>query len=549
MSKSVLRIVTAIIVFALAALSVGLALPSAASAAPRPVVIGVKPSGGPAAGKNIVTITGRGFVNVTKVRFGTKAATDVKVKSSSTITAKAPAGSGTVYVRVTTRAGGVSAALSHSKYRYYAAPVITGISPTGGSTGGGTAVTITGKNFDGVKDVSFGTEFSSITTKSSTSITVLSPAHDAGPVHVRVTTPGGTSAIVFADVFTYVEAVTITGVTPASGPASGGELVTISGTNFIGVSAVKFGATASPLFMVTSASSLTALAPAGTGTVDVTVTTPAGVSEASAADKYTYVVAPTVTNVDPAGGPAAGGTEVTVKGTGFTTTSTVKFGATAATNVTFVSPTELKARAPAGAAGSTVDVTVTTAGVTSATSYADGYTYSAAPTVTEVRPGTGSAAGGTLVTITGTNLGGASKVEFGTATADVFTVSSTGTSITAVAPAGTGTVDVTVTTPGGTSAASAASKYTYTAELAIATVSPAIGPTTGGTAVTITGANFTNGATVSFGATPATSVVFVSATEITCVTPAHAAGPVNVTVITPGDTVMKAGAFTYQQAE
>lgn len=83
-----------------------------------------------------------------------------------------------------------------------------------------------------------------------------------------------------------------------------------------------------------------------------------------------------------------------------------------------------------------------------------------APTVTAVSPIGGSTAGGTSVTITGTNLSDATAVKFGSTSATSFTVTSS-TSITATAPAGTGTVDVTVTTADGTSATSTASKFTY----------------------------------------------------------------------------------------
>jgi C1A family cysteine protease len=86
-------------------------------------------------------------------------------------------------------------------------------------------------------------------------------------------------------------------------------------------------------------------------------------------------------------------------------------------------------------------------------------TTSPAPTVTGLSPNSGPAAGGTQVTITGTNLTGATAVKFGTIAAG-FTVSSD-TQVIATAPAGAGTVNVTVTTPGGTSATGSANLYTY----------------------------------------------------------------------------------------
>jgi hypothetical protein len=107
-----------------------------------------------------------------------------------------------------------------------------------------------------------------------------------------------------------------------------------------------------------------------------------------------------------------------------------------------------------------VDVTVTTPGGTSSTSPADHFSYAPLPTVTGVNPSSGPEAGGSSVTITGTNLTGATAVKFGLTNATSFTVNSA-TSITATSPSGAGTVDVTVTTPGGTSSTSPADHFSY----------------------------------------------------------------------------------------
>ena len=109
------------------------------------------------------------------------------------------------------------------------------------------------------------------------------------------------------------------------------------------------------------------------------------------------------------------------------------------------------------------------------------------PAVTGISLSRGPATGGTAVTITGTNLTGATAVDFGSTAATI--TSDTATQITAVSPAGTGVVDVTVTTAGGTSAKSSADQFSYTP--VVAGISPASGPATGGTTVTITGAGFT----------------------------------------------------------
>ena len=117
-----------------------------------------------------------------------------------------------------------------------AAPVVTGISPSAGPTGGGTTVTIVSSlpNFTGATAVHFGlTAATNVTVVSPSEVTATSPA-GTGTVDVTVTTPVGTSATSPADQFLYVPAPTVTSIIPTSGPAAGGTSVTIAGTNFTG---------------------------------------------------------------------------------------------------------------------------------------------------------------------------------------------------------------------------------------------------------------------------------------------------------------------------
>jgi sugar lactone lactonase YvrE len=205
----------------------------------------------------------------------------------------------------------------------------------------------------------------------------------------------------------------------------------------------------------------TVVSSAATYTVTVTDTTN---STATATFSLTVVTTPVVSSISPAGGAAAGGTSVTITGTGFAPTSTVKFGTASAASVIYNSATSLTAVSPASAAGA-ADITVTTAGATSSTSAADQFTYVAAPAVTTISPASGLTVGGTSVTITGTNFTGATAVQFGTNNAASFAVNSS-TQITATTPVGTaGTVDVTVTTTGGTSPTSSTDQFTYLAHV------------------------------------------------------------------------------------
>jgi len=273
---------------------------------------------------------------------------------------------------------------------------------------------------------------------------------------------GGTSVTSSSDHFTYnASAPTVTAVSPTSGPTVGGTAVTVTGTNFIGATAVMFGTVPATSFSVSSATQLTAVSPVyGTGVVDITVTTAGGTSGTSAADQFYYVAsAPTVTAVAPNSGSTAGGTFVLVSGTNFTGLTAVKFGTSAAVTFGVLSPTMLLAVAPYHAAA-TVDVTVTTGQGTSATSAADQFTYvTVLPQVTSIYPNIGS--GGTRVTVFGTGFLGTSQVLFGTSVGMSVTVL-TPDQLTVTAPShALGTVDVTVTTPSGTSPTSPADQFTY----------------------------------------------------------------------------------------
>jgi len=236
---------------------------------------------------------------------------------------------------------------------------------------------------------------------------------------------------------------TITGVSPKLGSSSGGATVTLSGVNFTGATAVRFGAVAATGFTVTSATSATAVAPAGKGIVDITVTTAAGTSPTGPIDRYTYQPAPTVTKLSVKTGTSAGGTMVTITGKELTGASAVSFGEGAAAEFTVSSPTSITAVSPPGSAG-TVDVMVTTAGGVSAISTKDRFKY--APAVSAISPSGGSVAGGATVTVTGSGFlvgTGGTTLKFGTKKASAVACAST-TSCTAVVPANpAGTVNVT----------------------------------------------------------------------------------------------------------
>jgi alpha-tubulin suppressor-like RCC1 family protein len=158
-----------------------------------------------------------------------------------------------------------------------------------------------------------------------------------------------------------------------------------------------------------------------------------------------------------------------------------------------------------------------------------GLAFGRPPAVKTLGAKRGPASGGTTVTITGTDLTGATAVKFGSASASSFTVNSA-TSITAVSPAQVGgSVDVTVTTTWGTSAISAADRFKFVPT--VTNLSPNTGSTAGGTSVTVSGAGFALGTTATkfrFGKTMATAVNCASTTACTVVAPGHQAATVDV---------------------
>ncbi|ACU71481.1 cell surface receptor IPT/TIG domain protein [Catenulispora acidiphila DSM 44928] len=316
----------------------------------------------------------------------------------------------------------------------------------------------------------------------------------------------------------------ISSISPVQGPAAGGTAVTVTGTGFTGVTGVKFGSAAAA-YVVVSATKITATAPAGSGAPSVTVTTPGGTSNGVT---YTYVAAPVVSSVSPTQGPTTGGNTVTVTGTGFTGATSVLFGSVSVA-FTVVSATQITATAPA-APVAPVAVTVVTPGGTS-----NGvlYFYVPPPTVATVSPSMGPVAGGNTVTITGTSLTLATAVRFGTGAATALTVVSDD-QITVQAPSGSGTVAVTVTTPGGTSLPGVGSaSYTYVPLPVINALTPSQVPTSGGSAVTISGSSLGLAQSVLIGGAAAPFVA-ISDSELVAISPSGAPGPVTVKVTTPG---------------
>ena len=260
-------------------------------------------------------------------------------------------------------------------------------------------------------------------------------------VCVRATdTPGNTSTgSACATLTVTAPTPAITSFTPTIGSA--GTVVSITGTNLTSASAVSFNGTAATTFTVASATSITATVPAGTTTGPISVTTPGG--SATSTGLFTVTLAaPTITGFTPSSGPA--GTVITLTGTNLGAVTAAKVNATAVTAFTVLSPTSLQVTVPAGA--STGKLSVTTPAGTAASSTSFTLTVPA-PAITSFSPA--SAGIGSVVTLTGSGLSGATAVKVnGTAVTKVTVVGPT--SLVLTVPTGATTGKVTVTTAGGT---------------------------------------------------------------------------------------------------
>ena len=557
---------------------------------PAPAVTSVTPSSGPNTGGTQVGIGGTGFTGATSVMFGTTAATSFTVNSDTSITATAPAGqAGAVDVTVTT-AGGTSATSSADQFTYVVppppAPTVTIVEPNSGPAG--TTVTVTGTNLTGATEVDFGSgNKASFTVNNSTTLTATAPA-GSGTVDVTVTTPGGTSATVTDDKFTY-----------AAGPPPGTIPSPVSGGWQLNGTAVVNSTASPPNLQLTPATNWqvgSAFWPTAVAGAGISAAFDVFIGPGSGADGMTFALADaSVTQPTALGNNAGGegfsgihGIAVSFDTWKNTNDPSSNFVGIATYNSAQQSLNYVTTNSSVPALRNTVHHVVVTTDATGISVTMDGTQVLAyatslpskvlvgftaatggfndvhqvqnvnittgalppAPTVTGVSPTSGSAAGGTQVTITGTSFTGAKGVKFGGTAATNVSVNSD-TSITATAPAGqAGPVDVTVTTPGGTSATSSADQFTYTPPPVptVTKVSPSSGPSTGGTPVTITGTGFTGATAVNFGSGNTATFSVSNDTTITATAPPTAKlGAVDVTVTTPGGTgtVTTADQFTY----
>ena len=543
---------------------------------PQLQISSISPSSATAGGAAFtLTITGTGFVSGATVNFGTNPAITPSSVTSTQIVATIPAAdiatAGTVNVTVTNPAGGGTSNAQTFTINN-PAPTATSLSPTSATAGGAAfTLTINGTAFVSTSVVKFNGAAKTTTFVSATQLTAAITAADiatAGTATVNVTNPapgGGTSGNLSFTI-NPVSAPTLTAVAPTTATVGGAAFtLTLTGTGFVAGATVNFGTNPAITPSSVTSTQIVATIPAAdittAGTVNVTVTNPAGGGTSNAQTFTINNPVPTATSLSPTSATAGGAAfTLTVNGTGFVSTSVVKFNGAAKTT-TFVSATRVTAAITAAdiTTAGTATVNVTNPAPGGGTSGNLSFTINpvSAPMLTSVAPATATVGGAAFtLNLTGTGFVAGATVNFGTNPA-ITPSSITSTQIVATISAAdittAGMVNVTVTNPAG-GGTSNAQTFTINNPAPTATSLSPTSATAGGAAFTLTinGSAFVSTSAVKFNGAAKTTT-FVSATQLSAaITAADIAtagtATVNVTNPAPGGGTSGNLSFTINAA-
>ena len=519
---------------------------------PIPIVSSISKNSGPAAGNTRIIINGSGFISgMTTVKFGNLDASGVTVDASGTIiTCDTPSNNaGDVRVTVITPGGNSSSNIIN--YKYCPIPIVSSISKDAGPTAGNTTITINGSGFiSGLTIVKFGNIDASGVTVDATGkiITCYTPSNNAGDVRVTVITPGGNSNNIIN--YKYCPIPIVSSISNDAGPTAGNTRITIDGSGFIsGMTTVKFGTLdASGVTVNEIGTIITCDTPSNNvGDVLVVVVTPGGNSNNSI--NYKYCGIPTFSLISPNTGHIDGNTEVTITGNNFISGKTnVTIDGISATNIRFVSLTEIKCLTPSNSVG-IKNIVVSTPGGDDTNTLVT-YRYQIFPLVSSISPNFGAFLTETNIVINGENFTGTTKVTIGGIDAtnivvrDDKIIECTTPSFTTLNS--NKEQQVIVKTSIGNSNNNIS--YTCCPIPEVTKIEQNAGPIAGNETIIITGKSFIPElTTVLFEGTPATIIdIDETGTIITCTNPPSNAGDASVVVVTPGgDSSSDIITFTY----
>ena len=529
-----------------------------------PALFLANPNYGPLLGGGPFILQGAYFAEGAEVRLDGILAVSQVLSGEQISVTPPPHAVGPVDIEVTNPSG-LSATLREG-YRYALPevalpPEIESLSPSSSLSIGGESLIIRGAHFSEGAEVLFGdipaTEVSVFT---SNLMTALIPAGEPQTtVDLTVRNPDG-QAVTLENGFSYTTTerlppLSVNGATPSVGSVLGNDSVTISGGGFTPGMTVHFGLVEAPTVLFVSSSQIVAVTPTSeAGTTDIIIRRP-DQQQQIIVDGYLYRSPQpntpdiSVTRAQPAIGPIEGGTPVRITGSGFTSSTVVRFGDHVATSIQWIDGQTIMATSPAANEGPvTLAVEDTTTGALSV--LAGGFTYFdlsgiPAPQVFSLQPYQGVVTGGDLVSIAGSGFQAGVKVYLCGYQAEVSEFGINQLRIRTAAGQ-LGMCDVEAVNPDG-QVARQIDGFRYVAPRPeVVDVMPAQGSTSGGTSVLIRGDRFIEGVEVRFGGVLATSLDRWDEETIIVTTPAGQAGVVNIRVINPGglDTLLEGG-FTY----
>ena len=397
----------------------------------RPVrVHAVEPTHGPAIGGTPLVIRGEGFLEGTVAVLGGRLLVGLELVDEGTIIGVTPGGlAGPADVIVSNVVGSVRA---RGAFHYDAALAVTSVEPFLGPTGGGAEVVVHGSGFGPSAGVRFGGVTAELLgwAADGASLRVRVPAGPPGHADVRVTVPGAGEAelregYLRRDDPANPASLVVRGVFPPEGDARGGDRVAVAvgGLREPTSVLVTFGESAAELLSYDASTSLlhvrTPPGPAGSlpGTVIVAVRDAGATAFLSDAFRYVAPFGPVA--IEPTDGPAGGGTELTVRGEGFTAGARVRLGPLYASDVQVEDPQTIRCTTPPGSPGLT-DVLVEQAGRRAR--LAGAYTYTWGGTALfAMDPTQGAIAGGTYVELYGADFPVRPMVRFGNRVAPIAT--------------------------------------------------------------------------------------------------------------------------------
>lgn len=512
----------------------------------------IHPGYGTIDGGTAITISGAGFVTSvpdealgasTVVLFGENPSIDTRVVDDQTILATSPVGVvGEVDVVVQNASGEQRCG---GCFEYLPRLEIEAIKPNAGHVDGGDRITLEGEGLTEETVVLFGGRagLAPEANGDGTLSLTVPPGDEPGLVDVRAFSASRQSLLRRA--FRYRTDLRIESIEPPVSPLGGGEIVLLKGEGFSTATRVFFGGTEALVRLGEQGLEVTVPRGAALGPVRVeatdgvsTATHPFAYVDPAKRDFALYALAPEQ-------GPAEGGAEVTILGSGLDAGDlVVYFGETPASAVTVESGNLARATAPAGAAG-IVDVRVRNAA--GMETLPGAYRYLRAAALSGVEPAAGPVEGGTPITLHGAGFPANPRVFVGAFEATEVARLDEGR-IEAVTPPGTdGSVALRVVDADAPELRlTLRDAFTYEGPLSLAVVDPSSGARAGGTRVFVRGTGFRGEMKVAFGGNDAESVTVLDPYTLEVITPRGNLGLVDLRVEREdGEVAELEGAFSY----